>query len=102
MMIGETDLQRSFTAERASGDPLPKISGNLGESVAEARRKIDDLTRILRHIDEHRDRLSEHGIEVVVDLGPIGNAAAAVRRDVEKKNDRPVFQMPTAPDSMAR
>ena len=44
-------------------------------------------------IDAKAATLAEHGITVDVDLGPIGNAAAAARRDLERTSTA-TFELP--------
>jgi hypothetical protein len=82
------------TRELAQQDPVPNLSANWASAAVGARTAVERLTTLLRDLDKTRDQLLEHGIEVSVDLGPIGNAAAAARRDLEKKRDTPAFEMP--------
>jgi hypothetical protein len=80
----------------AQSDPFPNVNAQWGQAVAEANRKVRSLITTLRELDGLTAILEEHGITVSVDLGPIGNAATAARRDLEKQRDTPTFQMPTA------
>jgi hypothetical protein len=75
-------------------DPVPNMVALYAEDAQSAKRHIADLTRLLRQLDEGRDKLAEHGITVDVDLGPIGDAAAACRRDLAKQRG-PEFRLPT-------
>jgi hypothetical protein len=67
----------------AQQDPVQNMTALYAEDAQNARRHIADLTRLLKQLDEGKEKLAEHGITVDVDLGPIGNAAAAARRDLE-------------------
>jgi hypothetical protein len=78
----------------AQTDPVPNLTGQAGQLAADARRKLDNLIYTLRELDKIRGTLAEHDITLEVDLGPIGNAAAAARRDLEKKRDQPTFKLP--------
>jgi hypothetical protein len=80
----------------AQTDPTPTMVARFGEYQMEARARLANLVITLRQIDTLREQLADHNITVSVDLGPIGNAAAAARRDLEKQRDTPTFQMPTA------
>lgn len=76
--------------------PAPTLTRRLGELKVEADRHVANLATTLRDIDKTRHQLHEHGITMTVDLGPIGNAAAIARRQVDEHKDRPVFTMPKA------
>jgi hypothetical protein len=78
----------------AQTDPVPNLTGQAGQLAADARRKLDNLIYTLRELDKIRGTLAEHDITLEVDLGPIGNAAAAARRDLEKQRDQPTFKLP--------
>lgn len=78
----------------AQSDPVPNISANWTAYAVAARTAVEKLTGILRDLDKTTEQLAEHDITVSVDLGPIGNAAAAARRDLEKRRDEPTFEMP--------
>lgn len=80
----------------AQTDPVPNLTAQWGQLAAEARRKVDGLAQTLRELDKVRDALAKHDLDVAEDLGPIGNAAAAARRDLEKRRDEPHFEMPRA------
>lgn len=79
----------------AQSDPVPNLNNQWVTAVVNARVHLRDLTRALRELDKTAETLLEHDITVSVDLGPIGNAAAAARRDLERKNDTPTFKLPT-------
>jgi hypothetical protein len=63
----------------AQAKPILALTTRLGELKDEADRRIADLELTLRHIDETKQLLNEHGLTMVVDLGPVGNAAAHAR-----------------------
>ncbi len=76
-------------------DPADALAQQLGEATEQARNAVFHLVGALRGLDSVIGKLAEHQIEVKVDLGPIGNAAAAARRDLERQNDsRPSFRLP--------
>jgi hypothetical protein len=78
----------------AQTDPVPNLTGQWGTLATTARQKVDELASILRSLDKIEQQLGERGLRVSTDLGPIGNAAASTRRDLEKQNDRPTFELP--------
>ena len=77
-------------------DPAASLSERLGQLTETAHTRVFDLVGALRELDKVISDLAGHGVSVTVDLGPIGNAAASVRRDLEReaKHDRPQFRMP--------
>lgn len=80
----------------AQSDPVPNLTASWGDIVTSARSCVESLTTILRSLDKVQDHLAERGLTVEVDLGPIGNAAAAARRDLEKERPGNTFTLPTA------
>ena len=78
----------------AQTDPVPVLSARWGQTAAEARRKTESLVATLRELDQVAADLEGHGLTVDVDLGPIGNAAAAARRDLDRENPLPTFALP--------
>lgn len=81
----------------AQSDPVPNMTEQVGQLTADLRSTIAGLTSQLRALDTRIETLREqHDITVSVDLGPIGNAAAAARRDLERERDTPTFRMPEA------
>ena len=80
----------------AQSDPVPTIVARWGETVHETRRRVAALEDSLRELDQLRDQLAERQLEVAVDLGPVGNAAAVTRRTVLEHEDRHAgdFTMP--------
>lgn len=77
----------------AQQNPIPNLTSVVGQTITEARDKIDSLTATLRALDKLTETLREHKVTVDVDLGVIGNAAAAARRDLER--ERPTtFELP--------
>jgi hypothetical protein len=73
----------------AQTDPVPNLSSRWGETVTSARCALADLVTQLRALDDLHDQLAEYKLDVSVDLGPIGNAAAAARRDLDSPH---IFQ----------
>ncbi len=70
----------------AQSNPVPNMTSAWTSNVEHARTSIENLTVLLRHIDKIATVLKErHDIVLAADLGPIGNAAAAARRDLEKQ-----------------
>lgn len=85
-----------MTANPLAAQPAPNLTRRLGELKVEADKHIANLTTTLRDIDKTRHQLHEHGIEMTVTLGPVGDAAAVARRQVDEHKDRAVFTMPKA------
>ena len=81
-------------AALAQRDPVENLSSHYGASTQQARKHLDYLVNCLRAMDGLAAKLSEHGITVGADLGPIGNAAAAARRDLERDTGKPTFSFP--------
>lgn len=77
----------------AQSDPVPNLSAQWTDSIVTVRKRIADLTRDLREMDDLADKLADHEINVSAELGPIGNAAAAARRDLERQKPN-TFAMP--------
>jgi hypothetical protein len=75
-------------------DPHVALHRQLGERIVDARRETERLTGILTHIDELRQKLRESGVEVQVDLGDVGNAAADMRRQLEAGAVKQTFALP--------
>ena len=68
----------------------------IGERRTDAHRQVAALEGTLRHIDELRAALKEIGVSYDVDLGEIGNAAAAARRQLEVGKVGTKFALPRA------
>jgi hypothetical protein len=84
-------------------DPLAALTRSVGEDVTDARRLLERLETVLRRIDEKRAKLAdEDGITVDVNLGAVGNAAAAARRTAEAGAVRPTFALPRGEAARAR
>lgn len=79
----------------AQSDPVPNLTANWGTLAAKARHRVDELNSLLRELDKTTAALAEKGMVVSVDLGPVGNAAAAARRDLEKQKPH-TFELPKA------
>jgi ABC-type transporter Mla subunit MlaD len=79
----------------AQQDPVPNLVARWGQLATEARSRVTALEQTLRELDKTQAQLAERDLTVSVDLGQIGNAAMAARRDLEK--ERPAgFSLPKA------
>ena len=78
----------------AQQDPVENLTRQYGAETQMARKHLDYLVNCLRSMDGLAEKLAEHGITVDADIGPIGNAAAAARRDLERETGRPTFSFP--------
>ena len=86
-------VNESAVRQLAQSDPVPNMASRWGAATARARDAVDNLTLCLRELDKVQEQLRERGMTVDVDLGPIGNAAAAARRDLERDTGR-TFELP--------
>jgi hypothetical protein len=78
----------------AQTDPLANRLRSFGDDLKHARALVADLTTVLRRMDEEANALEEAGVTMTYTLGPIGDSAAATRRDLERDRG-PKFTMPT-------
>jgi hypothetical protein len=78
----------------AQTDPLANRLRSFGDDLKHARALVADLTTVLRRMDEEANALEEAGVTMTYTLGPIGDSAAATRRDLERERG-PKFTMPT-------
>lgn len=78
----------------AQQSPVLAATTRLGELKAQADKEVANLCATLKHLDETRELLNQHGLQMVVDLGDIGNAAAVARRQVADVKGTPVFALP--------
>lgn len=69
----------------AQQDPLANRMRAYGDDIRRAKIMVEDLTTILRRLDETGADLAEAGITLNYTLGQVGDAAASVRRDLEKQ-----------------
>jgi type II secretory pathway component PulM len=76
-------------------DPVTTLTTRFGQAASEARRKTDSLTSTMRELALVTHQLNEHGVEVQVDLGPIGNSAFARFQDLEREREGGTFKLPT-------
>lgn len=72
----------------AQRNPLANRLRAYGDDLLTAKAMIHDLTHLLKRLDEEAAALTEQGLTMTVTLGPVGDAAAATRRDMEKPNTR--------------
>jgi hypothetical protein len=77
----------------AQQDPLANRLRSFGDDLKHARALVADLTTVLRRMDEEAAALEEAGVTMTYTLGPIGDSAAATRRDLARNNPNK-FQMP--------
>ena len=87
-----------LVTQLAQTDPTENLATRLGELKTQADRQIADLTRTLHDLATTSTILGEKGLGIVVDLGPIGNAAMAAHRTTEEHKARHDhdFQLPKA------
>lgn len=89
--------QPSHVRVLAQRDPIGPLTTQLGELVENARTQVDRLSTTLRQLDEIRATLREQeSVEITVDLGDVGNAAAVARRQVADGKASPTFRLPRA------
>jgi hypothetical protein len=89
--IGENTTNVRLLAQT---DPLANRLRGFGDDLKHARALVADLTTVLRRMDEEANALEEAGVTMTYTLGPIGDSAAATRRDLERERG-PKFTMPT-------
>jgi hypothetical protein len=77
----------------AQGDPLANRLRQFGDDLRHAKALTADLTTVLKRMDEEAAALEEAGVTMTYTLGPIGDAAAACRRDLAKQRG-PEFSLP--------
>jgi hypothetical protein len=77
----------------AQADPTPTIVTRWGEAVTVARERLSAFEDSLRELDKLHAQLAERDLTVSVDLGQVGNAAAAARRDLDKQTGQ-TFALP--------
>jgi hypothetical protein len=78
----------------AQGDPLANRMRSFGDDLKHAKALTADLTTVLKRMDAEAQALEEAGVTMTYTLGPIGDAAAACRRDLHKQRG-PEFKLPT-------
>ncbi len=79
----------------AQADPTENLARAIGADVTRTKALLADLERALALLDGNRELLRKRGLIVDVDLGDIGNAAAAARRVLVAGKARTTFRMPT-------
>jgi hypothetical protein len=82
----------------AQSDPLANRLRSFGDDLKHAKALVADLTTVLRRMDEEAAALEEAGVTMTYTLGPIGDSAAATRRDIERER-KPGFRMPTGQET---
>jgi hypothetical protein len=78
----------------SQSDPLANRLRSFGDDLKHAKALTADLTSVLKRMDEEAAALQEAGVTMTYTLGPIGDSAAATRRDLEKPRG-PEFKLPT-------
>lgn len=74
--------QPSHVRALAQTDPLANRLRNFGDDLKHAKALVADLTTVLERLDTDSAALTEAGVTMTYTLGPIGDAAAAARRDI--------------------
>jgi hypothetical protein len=82
----------------AQTDPLANRLRSFGDDLKHAKAIVHDLTHLLKRMDEEAAALEEAGVTMTYTLGPIGDSAAATRRDLARENPAR-FQLPTREDT---
>jgi hypothetical protein len=82
----------------AQQDPLANRLRTFGQDLKHAKALVADLTTVLKRMDEEAAALNEAGVTMTYTLGPIGDAAAACRRDLHRERP-PMFKLPTREDT---
>ncbi len=77
----------------AQTDPIANRLRSFGDDLRTAKAMVHDLTHLLKRIDEEANALEKDGITMTVTLGPIGDAAMAARRDIDRDTGRK-FELP--------
>jgi hypothetical protein len=77
----------------AQTDPLANRLRSFGDDLRHAKALTADLTSVLKRMDDEAEALEEAGVTMTYTLGPIGDSAAATRRDLARNNPNK-FQMP--------
>jgi hypothetical protein len=77
----------------AQTDPTANRLRSFGDDLKHAKALVADLTTVLKRLDEEGAALTEAGVTMTYTLGPIGDSAAAARRDMVERAG-PRFQMP--------
>lgn len=78
----------------AQSDPVPNLTARWGEVAQKTSRAVDVLVVCLRELDSVQEQLANREITVDINLNPVGEAAKAARRDLERQRDEPTFVMP--------
>lgn len=79
-----TELPISHVRVLAQTDPLANRLRSFGDDLKHAKALTADLTSVLKRLDEEAASLTEAGVTMTYTLGPVGDAAASTRRDLDK------------------
>lgn len=88
-------MTESTVRQLAQSDPVPNLMANWATYATTAGNIVGRLTDCLRELDKLQDQLAAHDITVDIDLGQIGEAARAARRDLERERPGGTFKMPS-------
>jgi hypothetical protein len=92
-------LDENELRQVAQTDPLANRLRSFGDDLKKAKLMVEGLTATLKRMDEEAAALEEAGVTMTYTLGPIGDAAAATRRDLHRDRG-PTFEMPTETKSL--
>lgn len=86
-------LEPADVQQMAQTDPLANRLRHFGDDLKHAKALVYDLETVLARMDRDSAELTEAGVTMTYTLGPIGDAAAAARRDMARPT-RTTFRMP--------
>jgi hypothetical protein len=86
-------LDENELRQVAQTDPLANRLRSFGDDLKKAKLMVEGLTATLKRMDDEAAALEEAGVTMTYTLGPIGDAAAATRRDLHRDRG-PTFEMP--------
>ena len=87
-------MTASEITQLANQSPVRALTTRLGELKDQADRELAHFVSTLKRIDETTDLLHAHGITTHVTLGPVGDSAAAARRDLAAQKPGRDFELP--------
>ena len=77
----------------AQTDPIANRLHNFGDTLRKAKTRLHELEALLKTLDEEAAALTDAGVTMTYTLGPVGDAAASTRRDLQPTG-KPAFEMP--------
>ena len=78
---------------RIQGDPIANRLHNFGDTLRKAKTRLHELEALLKTLDEEAAALTDAGVTITYTLGPVGDAAASTRRDLQPTG-KAAFEMP--------